>query len=206
VRRVTSLHWLQSAVMQRWWRWSVPGALRRAGVHLGGAVVAYGQPIVTVFPGAMVSLGDRVVLCSHPTYSALGVAGPVILRAMRPGAKLSVGDDSGLSGTVICAAVSVVIGRQCLFGANVKVFDTDFHALNPEGRRHESDWARIKCAPVTIGDNVFLGTGAMVCKGVSIGDGCVIGAGSVVTADIPAYSVAAGNPARVIGTVFGART
>jgi maltose O-acetyltransferase len=52
--------------------------------------------------------------------------------------------------------------------------------------------------PVTIGDDVWIGGGAIVCPGVSIGDGAVIGAGAVVTRDIPAGVFAAGNPARVV--------
>jgi len=52
--------------------------------------------------------------------------------------------------------------------------------------------------PITIGDNVWLGGGVIVCPGVTIGADCVIGAGSVVTRDIPAGVIAVGNPARVL--------
>ena len=52
-------------------------------------------------------------------------------------------------------------------------------------------------APITIGDNVWLGGGAIVCPGVTIGDDTVVGAGAVVTRDLPAGVVAYGNPARV---------
>jgi maltose O-acetyltransferase len=52
--------------------------------------------------------------------------------------------------------------------------------------------------PITIGDDCWLGGGTIVCPGVSIGDGCVIGAGAVVTKNVPAYSLAVGNPARVV--------
>jgi maltose O-acetyltransferase len=52
--------------------------------------------------------------------------------------------------------------------------------------------------PITIGSDCWFGGGAIVCPGVTIGDGCVIGAGAVVTKDIPAYSLAVGNPARVV--------
>ena len=56
-------------------------------------------------------------------------------------------------------------------------------------------------APVTIGDNVWIGAKVMVTKGVTIGENAVIGANSVVTRDIPANSVAVGIPARVIRTI-----
>ena len=54
---------------------------------------------------------------------------------------------------------------------------------------------------ITIGSNVWIGANAVVCPGVTIGDNCVIGAGSVVTRDIPAWSVAAGSPCRVIRSI-----
>ena len=90
-----------------------------------------------------------------------------------------------------------IIGKDCLFGANVTVVDTDFHHINP-ALRHNSNACHRDAKPVAIGDNVFVGMGAMILKGVSIGDNSVIGAGSVVSKDIPANVIAAGNPCRVI--------
>lgn len=56
----------------------------------------------------------------------------------------------------------------------------------------------LDCAPVTIGNSVWIGCNVSILPGVTIGDNCTIGAGSVVTRDIPANSLAAGNPCRVI--------
>jgi maltose O-acetyltransferase len=64
----------------------------------------------------------------------------------------------------------------------------------PDGSLYDKEYG----APVTIGNNCWLATGVNVLSGVTIGDGCVIGAGSVVTHDIPANSLAVGNPCRVI--------
>ena len=69
------------------------------------------------------------------------------------------------------------------------------HPVNPEMRRY------MYADPVTIGDNCWIGAGAVICPGVTIGKNSVIGAGSVVTADIPADSVAVGSPCRVIRAI-----
>jgi maltose O-acetyltransferase len=74
---------------------------------------------------------------------------------------------------------------------------TPTHPVEPQPRRDRLEAAK----PITIGDNVWLGGGAIVLPGVTIGDNTVIGAGAVVTKDIPANSVAVGNPARVVRVI-----
>lgn len=85
------------------------------------------------------------------------------------------------------------------FGDNVFIapncgFYCAGHPLDPAQRRAGLEYAR----PITVGNDVWIGAGVSVLPGVTIGDNCVIGAGSVVTRDIPANSVAVGNPCRVI--------
>lgn len=89
--------------------------------------------------------------------------------------------------------VAVRIGADCQIGPNVQLL-TPTHPVEPEPRRAKLEAAR----PITIGDNVWLGGGVVVCPGVSIGDNTVVGAGAVVTRDLPANVVAVGNPARVV--------
>jgi maltose O-acetyltransferase len=93
---------------------------------------------------------------------------------------------------------AVTIGEDCQIGPNVQLL-TPTHPVEPGPRRDRLEAAR----PITIGDNVWLGGGVIVCPGVSIGDDSVIGAGSVVTRDVPAGVVAVGNPARVVRSVTG---
>ncbi|WP_216086794.1 DapH/DapD/GlmU-related protein [Ferrimonas balearica] len=71
---------------------------------------------------------------------------------------------------------------------------TPCHPLEATPRRDGVEWAR----PVTLGDDVWVGGGAILCPGVTVGDRAVIAAGAVVTKDVPADTVVAGNPARVI--------
>ncbi|MBN8881852.1 MAG: sugar O-acetyltransferase [Salana multivorans] len=89
--------------------------------------------------------------------------------------------------------VDIRIGEDCQIGPNVQLL-TPTHPIEPGPRRDKLEAAE----PITIGDNVWLGGGVIVCPGVTIGDNSVIGAGSVVTRDVPANVVAVGNPARVI--------
>ncbi len=93
---------------------------------------------------------------------------------------------------VILDENKVVIGSNVLFGPGVQLY-TASHPLESKMRRTHK-----VSKPITIGDDCWIGGNAIVCPGVTIGIGCVIGAGSVVTKDIPDYSLAVGNPARVI--------
>lgn len=90
----------------------------------------------------------------------------------------------------------ITIGQDCQIGPNVQLL-TPTHPIDPQPRRNKFEFA----LPITIGDNVWLGGGVIVCPGVSIGDNSVIGAGSVVTRDVASNVVAAGNPARVLRNV-----
>ncbi|MCK2215174.1 sugar O-acetyltransferase [Actinomadura sp. ATCC 31491] len=88
---------------------------------------------------------------------------------------------------------TITIGEDCQIGPGVQLL-TPTHPVEPQPRRDKLEAAK----PITIGDNVWLGGGVIVCPGVSIGDDSVVGAGAVVTRDIPPGVVAAGNPARVL--------
>ncbi|MFE4088299.1 sugar O-acetyltransferase [Streptomyces sp. YIM B13502] len=91
---------------------------------------------------------------------------------------------------------AITIGEDCQIGPNVQLL-TPTHPVEPGPRRDKLEAAR----PITIGDNVWIGGGAIVCPGVTIGDNTVIGAGAVVTKDIPANVVTVGNPARPVRTL-----
>ncbi len=96
-------------------------------------------------------------------------------------------------GAMLIDVAPITIGDDCQIGPNVQ-FLTPTHPIEPELRREKWEAAR----PITLGNNVWIGGGAILLPGISIGDNSVVGAGSVVTRDIPANVVAVGNPARVI--------
>jgi acetyltransferase-like isoleucine patch superfamily enzyme len=97
----------------------------------------------------------------------------------------------------------VTIGNRVTITGGV-VFATHdgsgFHVRDDRGRRY-------RYAPITIGDDVFIGQNTVILPGVRVGDGAIVGAGSVLTRSVPAGTVVAGNPARVISTraAFDAR-
>ena len=98
---------------------------------------------------------------------------------------------------IVLDVCPVTIGDFTLIGPAVQIY-TPLHPLNAALRRGQ-EYGR----PVTIGRDVWIGGGAIICPGVTIGDRAVIGAGSVVTRDVPGDVFAAGNPCRVIRTDLG---
>lgn len=112
------------------------------------------------------------------------------------GATVTIGDNVGMSSTRLWIADSLTIGNHVKVGAGVLIIDTDTHPIDYRLRRVTNDGTRH--APISIGDDVWIGAQSIILKGVTIGPRSIIGAGSVVTRDIPADCIAAGNPARVI--------
>ncbi len=95
---------------------------------------------------------------------------------------------------LVCLDVGkITIGDDVQIGPNVQLL-TATHPLEPEPRRAKWEGSQ----PITIGDNVWIGGGAIICPGVTIGENSVVGAGAVVTRDLPANVVAVGNPAKII--------
>jgi maltose O-acetyltransferase len=87
----------------------------------------------------------------------------------------------------------ITIGDDVQIGPGVHIY-TATHPTNSQTRKSGLEYA----LPVSIGDGVWLGGGAIICPGVTIAENTVVGAGSVVTRDLPANVVAAGNPCRVM--------
>ena len=140
-------------------------------------------------------LGDRVQVYTWTSFN------------IDPGGYAEIGDDTVLVGAVLMCAESIRIGARCVVSYNVTIADSDFHPIDREARRRDaianapsgdrSQRPPLVTRPVTIGDDVWIGTGALVLKGVRIGDGVTVTAGSVITRDVPAGVVVAGNPATI---------
>jgi len=93
------------------------------------------------------------------------------------------------------ALAEITIGDDVLIGPNVSLITSE-HPVSPSRRR-----AALVGRPITIGRNVWIAAGATVIGGVTIGENAVVAAGSVVTRDVPADTLVAGNPARVIRSI-----
>jgi acetyltransferase-like isoleucine patch superfamily enzyme len=114
----------------------------------------------------------------------------VLIAFDDPGATLEVGDQTFLNRDVkLVVRRSVTIGRRCQIGWDVSITDSDFHEVVGSGPA---------TAPVSIGDHVWLGARSSIFKGVTIGDGAVVAGGAVVVRDVPAATMVAGVPAKVV--------
>ncbi|WP_037330170.1 acyltransferase [Anaerovibrio lipolyticus] len=119
------------------------------------------------------------------------------------------------AGTNLLAHSDIIIGDDVTLAWGIWVYTHDSHSLDwcerikdledvrvdyRSGRNliASKDWSGVNTAPIRICDKAWIGMNAIILKGVTIGEGAVVGAGSVVTHDVPAWSVVAGNPARVV--------
>lgn len=144
-------------------------------------------------------LGDNVKLTSRFLTNTVGITNPIVFECINNG-RIEIGDNTGLTSTIISARTRVHIGSFVKIGGNVRIFDHDFHALDLKHRRDSfADMSNTRSAEIVIEDDVFIGTNSIILKGVHIGRGSVIGAGSVVAIkNIPPLSRVAGNPAQII--------
>jgi acetyltransferase-like isoleucine patch superfamily enzyme len=123
----------------------------------------------------------------------------------REDVSISIGDRVFISGSLI-AAHHIKIGDDVLIAWGVTLMDQDAHSISfskrakdaVDWRAGKKDWSHVKTAPIVISDKAWIGFNSIILKGVTIGEGAVVGAGSVVTKNVPAWTIAAGNPACII--------
>lgn len=173
------LHWLFTKIHRL--------EARMMGVKIGRNVSFNGHITLDRFKYSLISIGDDCVFNSSSAFNPRGIS-QCILKTCTDYAKIIIGDNCGFSGVTIVCHDEIRIGKNVTIGANVKIGDNDDHSAIT----HTLD------KPVIIGDNVFIGMGCFILKGVKIGENAIIGAGSIVTRDMPANSICAGVPCKVL--------
>jgi acetyltransferase-like isoleucine patch superfamily enzyme len=143
-------------------------------------------------------LGDRVTVYGWTGFTSVGAG------------FIEVGDDTVLVGATFMCSARISVGRRVVISYHVLLADSDMHPVAPDLRRREAvalayhdvteERQPFDKRPITIGDDVWIGTGAIILKGVTIGDGARVEAGAVVSGDVPAGAVVAGSPARPVET------
>ncbi|WP_298258710.1 hypothetical protein [Bradyrhizobium sp.] len=148
-----------------------------------------------------ISIGSNSLIERYVEMSgniALGdscVVGSFTILSTAPAARLEVGVDTYINSyTVIGAMAAVSIGNHCIFAAFVSITDAT-HGI--EDLSIATKHSPIAAKPVTIGDNVWLGSGVIVMMGSRIGNDAVVGARSLVREDLPDRSISFGTPAKV---------
>ena len=151
------------------------------------------------------------------TYLAIGdicvINGTYVIETST--GKIKIGNNTFIGGGLFVSAEEIEIGHDVMFAWGCTVIDNNAHSLKSSDRANDvvewkrgldegktgkyKNWAAVEKSKIKICDKAWIGFNTIILKGVTIGEGAVIGAGSVVTKDVPAYSVAAGNPAVVIG-------
>lgn len=178
--------------IQRWFnRWYIDHYIRPQCDTLGQSPGIL-KPHTLQITGTDIHLGHFIHIISNRVQ-------PVTLtswRSKQHRGEIHIGDYTLLSpGVNITSADAIHIGNNCMLAAEVVISDCDWHGLYNRIRPFRCS------APVQLEDNVWIGLRAIILKGVTIGENSVVGAGSVVVNDVPANTVVAGNPAKVIKTI-----
>ncbi len=156
-----------------------------------------GIPYVDVWRGGYMETGKGFSMNNSLWANPIAYVNPCTF-VVGTGARLTIGDNVGISQTAIICLDDVTIKDNVKIGGGTALYTSDFHSLDKDIRRTADDLKCRKNAPIVIGNDVFIGAGCKILKGVTIGDGSIVGAGSVVTKSIPEGEIWAGNPARFI--------
>lgn len=163
-----------------------------------GYVTLHGLPVIRKYPGSRIVMGKNVKLISHPTVNTAGVNHPVIIATFSPDAEVIFEDNVGVSGASINCVSHCEFKEGTMLGANVNVWDTDFHPMDPMERLNQKSIMEAKCSPIVLEKHVWVGANSTILKGVTIGENTVIGTMSLVNKSLPANSLCAGVPAQKV--------
>ena len=165
-------------------------------VKVSGRWKIYGR--ISISNNGEITIGNELLIYSGGRYNPVGGYNRTQIICLN-GAIIDIKDHVGISNSTIYCAKYIRIEDNVSIGGGCKIFDTDFHSIDPNIRRTKRETLKdIKTNPITIKKNAWIGGYSIILKGVVIGENAVIGAGSVVTTNVPDNEIWAGNPARFI--------
>lgn len=174
-------------------------SLTLQGCKPGAAFATSGRCHFKARKANSIQIARNVTLLGGWRSNRVGLSNPVLLQTFGEG-RIEIGANSGGSGIVISSRSQVKIGKNVNIGGNARIYDHDFHALEFE-KRHlpfKEQEPFVRSSPIRIGDDVFVGTNAIILKGVTIGSRTIVAAGSVVfQGNYPPDSILHGNPATI---------
>lgn len=166
------------------------------GIEYAGSGRFIGSVVLRNTRRGKIRLGHDVVAQANFKMNPIGPVYPCLFD-VRPGGEIEIGDGTGMTSVIISSRKKISIGKCCKIGGGTKIIDHNYHAMDAEARRNRCGDAKPR--EIVIGDDVFIGTNAIILKGTKIGNRSVIAAGSVVFGlDIPPDSLVRGNPAVIV--------
>lgn len=165
------------------------------GVNLGKGLRFIGRPRFRNLGEIQIGEGTRII--SNNT----NLVGAYVKTALQTGTggKIIIGSNCGISNCLMISQSSITIEDQVYIGGGTRIYDNDFHSVDPDLRLNQPHIIPTK--PIVIKHRAFVGGHSIILKGVTIGMNSVIGAGSVVTSSVPDNEIWAGIPAKKIGVV-----
>ena len=143
-----------------------------------------------------VTMGKNVIINSSKYKNIIGGDTRTSIVVRKSG-NLTIGNNVKISNSAIYCTDKISIGENVMIGGSTKIWDTDFHPLNPQERNTNPNEG-FNSRPIIIEDNVFIGGFSIILKGVTIGKNSIIGASSVVSKNVPSNEIWGGNPAMFV--------
>jgi len=200
IRPLHKALWWERQLRLSVWRWLLKSfyytPMFRAVCYKVGKNFNLVNGMPTVNENVKLVIGDNVTI-----WGDAGIQGYKVIE--RP--LVEIGDNTFIGPQVrIGVGKHIKIGNHCLIAARVFISDHDGHHLDYQKRRQNLPVEPEQIKPIIIEDDVWIGEGAFICKGVTIGRGAVVAARAVVTKDVSPFAIVAGNPARIIRTLYTA--
>lgn len=142
-------------------------------------------------------IGNNVRLGGYKKGYHAAMTFPTTILIDNAGATVTIGDNCRIVGAYIHAKSSITIGKNSLIASGAQILDSNGHNVYSKNRTIGQDTPQ----PIVLGENIWIGTNAIILKGTTIGDNCVIGANSVVKGEFEANSIIQGNPAKIVNKI-----